>query len=135
MTNVTAISSGGSSDYGVDNYLSSPVMMHVTVIASGGTAANYGMWNDSSSPTIHNSVISASGATNDGLHNIATSGTYTIKINSSQISASTSTIYQDSHYTTQLGASQIAGAGAFGGTYLCAASYNGNYVLLDNTCH
>jgi hypothetical protein len=111
------------------------VMMYVTAIASGGTTANYGMWNDSSSPTIHNCVISASGSNNDGLHNIASSGTYTIKINSSQISAGTSTIYQDSHYTTQLGASMIAGGGAFGGTYLCVASYNGNYVALDSTCH
>jgi hypothetical protein len=135
MTNVTATASGGSACMAVDNYLSSPVLTNVTAIASGGTTSNYGMLNDSSSPTIQNCVISAKDGTNDGLHNIASSGTYTIKINSSQISAGTSTIYQDSHYTTQLGASQIAGAGAFGGTYVCVASYNGNYVLLDNTCH
>jgi hypothetical protein len=135
MTNVTAISSGGSSGFGVDNYLSSPVMTNVTAIASGGTYADYGVWNDSSSPTIHNCVISASGGTNDGMHNIASSGTYIIKINNSQVSGGSSTIYQDSHYTTQVGASQLAGGGAFGGTYVCVASYNGNFAALDGTCH
>jgi hypothetical protein len=135
MTGVTATASGGTTNYGVYNTSSSsPTMTDVTATASEG-ANNYGVWNDSSSPTIQNSVISASGNTNDGLHNIATSGTYNIKINNSQISAGTSTIYQDSHYTTYVGASKVAGGGAFGGTYVCVGAYNGNYVLLDNTCH
>ena len=135
MTNMTAYASGGTENYGVYNQSSSPVMINVIATASGGSN-NYGMWNLSSSLTIQNSVISASGGTNDGLHNVATSGSYTVKINNSQISASTSTIYQDSHYTTQVGASQLAGAGAFGGgTYLCVASYNGSYTALDSTCH
>ena len=160
MTNVTATASGGVNNYGVWNSTSSaPVLLDVTASASGGTNSygmfnyycssvannlrvtatggsnNYGVWNESSPMTIHNSVISASGGTNDGMHNVATSGTYIININNSQISASTSTIYQDSHYTTRVGASQIAGAGAFGGTYVCVASYNGNYTVLDSTCH
>jgi hypothetical protein len=135
MTNVTATASGGSANYALDNYLSSPVVINVTAIASGGSSGNYGMWNDSSSPTIQNCVISASGGTNDGLHNIASSGTYTVKISNSQISASTSTIYQDSHYTTRVGASQIAGAGAFGtGTYVCVVSYDENYAALNSSC-
>jgi len=134
LLDVTASASGGTNSYGVYNDYCSPVVTNLRATASGGTN-NYGVWNESSSLTVHNSVISASGGTNDGLHNVATSGTYIIIINSSQISASTSTIYQDSHYTTQVGASQLAGGGAFGGTYICAASYNGNFTLLDNTCH
>ena len=134
MTNVTAISSGGAHGSGVDNYLSSPVMINVTASASGGTGTNYGVYNDSSSPTIQNCVISASGGTNDGLHNIANSGTYAVKINSSQITGGPSTIYQDGHYTTYVGASQLTGGGAYGGTYVCVASYNGNYVPLTSTC-
>jgi len=133
MTNVIATASGGTYSYGVFNDTSSPSMTGITASASGGSN-NYGMWNLSSSLTIQNSVISASGGTNDGLHNVATSGSYTVKINNSQISASTSTIYQDSHYTTQVGASQLAGGGAFGtGTYVCVASYNGSYTALDST--
>jgi len=133
MTNVAASGSGAMGSYGVFNTNSSSIMNNVTATATGGTY-NYGMWNAISSLTIHNSVISASGGTNDGIHNIASSGSYIVKINNSQISASTSTIYQDSHYTTQVGASQLAGAGAFGGTYICVASYNGSYAGLDNAC-
>jgi pectin methylesterase-like acyl-CoA thioesterase len=131
MTNVTATASGGEVNMGVDNYISSPKMTNVTATASGG-ASNYGVFNDSSSPTIQNSVINGS---NDGFHNIASSNSYTVKINNSQIYGFNSTIYQDSHYTTQVGATQLAGGGAFGGTYLCVASYNGSYTPLDSTCH
>jgi len=161
MMNVTANASGGNDSYGVWNYNSSPIMTKVSVTASGGTwnrgvinessssptmtdstatasggNDSYGVWNDSSSFVIQNSVISASEGiyANDGLHNIATTGSYTIKINNSQITGGTSTIYQDSYYTTMVGASQLAGGGVFGGTYICAASYNGNYAPLNSTC-
>jgi hypothetical protein len=110
-------------------------MMSVTASAFGGTH-NYGLYNSFSSPTIQNSVISARDGTNDGLHNIASSGSYTVKINNSQISAITSTIYQENTYTTQVGASQLIGSGVQGaGTYKCVASYNGNFAALNDTCH
>ncbi len=136
MTNVviTAFGATGSSNYGVFNAsASSPKMTGVTVTASGG-AYNYGVWNDSSSITIQNSVISASGGTNDGIHSTASSSTYTIKIDGSQITGGSSTIYQTSQYTTRVGASQLAGGGAYGGAYVCVASYNGNYVALNGSC-
>jgi hypothetical protein len=140
MTSVSATASGGTHNYGVYNTnSSSPVMMNVSATASGGTN-NYGMWNDSSSPTIQNSVISALGTVgfvpNDGLHNVASSGSYTVTINNSQITGNTSTIYQDSHYTTRLGASQLIGSGVQGsGSYICAFSYNGSYAALNSSCH
>lgn len=136
MTNVAVIVSGvtGSSNYGVSNANTSSLKMTgVTVTASGGTF-NYGVWNDSTSATIQNSIISTSGGTNDGLHCVASSGTYTIKIDGSQISGGSSTIYQTSQYTTRVGASQLAGGGVFGGTYVCVASYNGNYAALNGSC-
>jgi hypothetical protein len=135
MTNVVAAGSSGSHTYGIYNYISSPTLNNVTATASGGTT-DYGVWNVASSPTIQNSMISASGGyPNDGIHNEASSGSYTVKISNSQITGSNSTIYQvDTYYTTQVGASQLAGGGVFGGTYLCAASYNGNYTPLDSTC-
>lgn len=135
MTNVNASASGGTQNYGVYNQSSSPVMMNVIATTWGGTN-NYGMWNASSSLTIQNSIINAhDGSLNDGIHNTASSGSYTLKINNSQITGSTSTIYQESTYTTQVGASQLIGAGAFGGTYVCVASYNGSYAALNNSCH
>ena len=130
---VTAV--GGTDSYGIHNTASSPVLTNIKVTASQGTS-NYGLWNDSSSTTIQNSIINGSGGgTNDGIHNIASSGSYTVKIDNSQVTGFTSTIYQDSHYTTQVGASQVIGAGVFGGTYTCVASYNGNYIALNSTCH
>jgi len=134
MLNVSATGSGGTTNYGVYNTGSSPSMNNVTATATGGTYA-YGMWNSISSPTIQNSVIRASGGSlNDGIHNAATSGSYIVKISNSQITGSTSTIYQESTYTTQVGASQLAGGGAFGGTYVCVASYNGSFATLDSSC-
>jgi hypothetical protein len=135
LMNVIANASGGTRTYGVYNYYSSPTLMNITVSASGGTD-NYGMWNESSSVAIHNSVISASGNTNDGIHNDATSGTYTVTIDASQITGNTSTIYQTAQYTTQIGASKLVGSGGQGsGTYKCVASYNATYDPLNTgTC-
>jgi hypothetical protein len=134
MMNVSAYAKGGINSYGVYNNASTVVMIAVTATASGGSN-NYGVWNAASTATLLNCVLRASSGTNDGMHNIASSGTYIIKINNSQVSGGSSTIYQDSHFTTQVGASQLDGGGAFGGTYLCVASYNGSYIALDGTCH
>jgi pectin methylesterase-like acyl-CoA thioesterase len=162
MTNLTVIASGGNDTYGLWSNNSSPIITNVTVTASGGTwnravynessssptmtdliatasggNDSYGMWNDSSSVVIQNSIIKATDGiyASDGLHNIATTDSYIIEINNSQISASTSTIYQvDTYYTTKVGASQLAGGGAFGGTYICVASYNGDYAPLNSIC-
>jgi hypothetical protein len=93
------------------------------------------MWNDSSSPTIQNSVITG---TNDGLHDMASSGTYVIKITNSKISGGNSTIYNNSSaFTVQLGSSQVAGSGGVqgSGTYLCVNSYNDSFGVLNSTCH
>jgi hypothetical protein len=140
---VTASASGGTNNYGVYNTSSyptssSPTITSLTATASGGTK-DYGVWNSSSSPTIQDSFISASGGgtTNDGIHNDASSGSYTVKINNSQIYGINSTIYQVSYYTTKVGASQLIGGGAqpSDGNYTCVASYNGDYAALSNICH
>jgi hypothetical protein len=136
MNAVTASATvGGHANYGVCNISnSSPTMTNLTVSASG-TSQNYGVWNANSSSTIQSSVITASGGSpNDGIHSIAASGSFTITINNSRVTGSTSTLYQESYYTTKAGASQLAGGGAFGGAYVCAASYNGNYTALNAAC-
>lgn len=133
MTDVTIEASGVTNNYAVYNVLSSPMIVSLNATASGGSN-NYGVWNEFSSPTIKHSIISASDGLSDGLHNTATGNTYTINIDDSQITGGTSTLYQTSHYTTRLGASQLIGAGVFGGTYVCVASYNGNYAALNSSC-
>ncbi len=137
MTNVTASASGGKHSYGVyNNYYSSPTMTNVTVSASGGTD-NTGVYNDSSLSTIANSVISGSGGTNNyGLYNYASSGSYTVLVNNSQISGSNNTIYNDSHFTTRVGASKLSGGAVSlgGGTVTCAGVYDEAYAFYASTC-
>jgi hypothetical protein len=94
-------------------------------------------WNDSAQPTILNSTMTASGGNpNDGIHNVSTSGTYTVKINNSQITGTTSTIYSSSSaWTIQVASSQVSGGGVNGsGIYTCVFSYNASYAALNSTC-
>jgi hypothetical protein len=110
-------------------------MTNVTASASGGgntRAVNI----ISSSPAIQDSVLRASGGTNNyGIYNSATSGVYTVKINHSQVTGSTNTIYNDSHFTTQVGATLLdGGAVVNSGTLTCVGVYSGSYVALNATC-
>lgn len=137
MTNVTANASGGTVNYGVWNNSSSPTMSNVTASASGGTTANYGVYNyNDSSPTINNSVISANGGTNSyGIYNTASSGTYTVRVNNSQIRGGTNTIKNSAQFITRVGASQLrGGAVTGGGTVTCAGVYDENYAFFASTC-
>jgi hypothetical protein len=132
MTNVTATGSGGTFHFGVYNFSSSsPTMTNVTVRASGGTS-NYGVYNTSSSPTIQNSSISASGgiSNNYGIYNNATSGLHTVTVNNSQITGSTNTIFNDTEFTTRIGASKLDGGAVNvnGGTVTCIGAYDENYT-------
>lgn len=139
MTNVTILALNGSSgNVGVANRSSSTVtMMNVTVNAFGGTGAS-GIDNSSSSATIHNSLISASGGTtsNFGVSNTASTGVYTVTVDNSQIVGSGRTIYNDSHFTTRVGASKLDGGTVFvnGGTITCAGVYDESYVFYASTC-
>jgi hypothetical protein len=109
----------------------------VIATASGGTYSS-GVYNDSSSSIIQNSVISASGGgtSNHGIYNYATSGTYTVTVNNSQITGSTSTIRNDSAFTTRVGASKLDGGAvsAGSGTVTCAGVYDENYAFYAGTC-
>jgi len=115
----------------VFNYELSLTMQNVTASASRGTY-NYGLYNYASSPTMQNSSLSASGGTNNyGVYNDATSGSFTVRINNSQvITASTATIYNNAYFTTFVGASQLAGGAVTGGgTIICAGVYDENYAF------
>jgi hypothetical protein len=133
MTNVITTASGGSeSNYGVYLQSSSPMMTNVTVSATGGTY-NYGVFAVVSSPTIQNSTISGD---EYGIYNAATSGSYTVTINNSQVSGGTNTIRSDSAFTTLVGASLLDGGAvnANGGTVTCAGVYDENYTFSTSTC-
>ena len=152
MQDVTASASGGSESWGVYNLASSPTMQNVTASASGGTdnrgvynegysdgsypltmqnvtasasggTYSYGVFNNYAWPTIQNSSLSASGGTsNYGVANNASGGSYTVRINNSQVTASTAAIRNDTEFY-HLCRRLAAGRGAVvtgGGTVTCA---------------
>jgi hypothetical protein len=90
------------------------------------------VYNTSSSPTIQNSSISASGgiSNNYGIYNNATSGLHTVTVNNSQITGSTNTIFNDTEFTTRIGASKLDGGAVNvnGGTVTCIGAYDENYT-------
>jgi hypothetical protein len=136
MTNVTAIGSGGTNSVGVYINSSSPTMTNVTATGLGGTYS-YGVYANASSLTIQNSIISASGGTNNiGIKNYATSGSYTVTLNNSQVTGSTNTIINHSEFTTRVGASLLDGGAvnANGGTVTCAGVYDEAYAFYASTC-
>jgi hypothetical protein len=136
MTNMNASASGATTNYGVYNFTSSPKMTNVNASASEGTGS-YGVFNGNSSPAIQNSLISARYGTNNyGIYNSATESAYTVKINHSQVTGSTNTIYNDSHYTTRVGTTLLDGGAALAnsGTLTCAGVYDESYVFYANTC-
>lgn len=162
LTHITASASGATSASGVHNYLSSPILTDVTasgsgttesmgiwnesfsqptmkdvvVTASGGTNA-YGIFNDGSWSTITDSTVGASGGTgNYGIYNSASSGSYTVEIQNSHITGNTNSIFNNSHFTVEVGASQLKGgaASAGGGSLICAGIYDENYAYSATTC-
>jgi len=163
MTDVSATASGGTSNYGVYNYDSSlPQMTDVTATASGGTFRNYGVYNDSSSPQmidviasgsggstdnigvrnyassviIQGSTISADGSTGNryGISNAASSGTYTVTVSNSHVSGETNSIYSDSEFIIQVGASQLEGGPVAenGGTVTYAAAFDDDLAIVGD---
>ena len=84
---------------------------------------------------IQNSLTGARIGINDSIHNTVTTSASLVKTYKSHNPGNTRTIYQDSHYTTHVGASQLTGGGAFVAAYLCVASYNGNYTAFNSICY
>ncbi|MBU1878281.1 MAG: hypothetical protein KJ734_04965, partial [Chloroflexi bacterium] len=132
MLNVTAKASGGAQSFGVRNQVATVTMINVTATASGGTT-NYGVYNWAFSGThevrISNSQVTG---TNYGVYNSQNGGTgsYTVEVNNSQVSGST-TIRSDTSCTTRLGASRLSGGAvdtSSGGTVTCYACYDENYT-------
>ena len=60
---------------------------------------------------------------------------YTVMVNSSQITGSTAPIFNDSRYTTYVGASLLAGGAVVNsGTMTCAGVYDETYAFSTSGC-
>jgi hypothetical protein len=137
MTNLTASGRDGTSNNGVYNLETAPVMVNMTASASGGTS-NHGLYNHHSSPIVRRSSISASDGLSYGIYNRSVSGTYTVTIDSCQITAASHTVFNNQdpgNYVTMVGASLLSGGTVTGtGTITCAGIYDENYAFHSDTC-
>ena len=122
---------GGTGSFGVYNNSSSGLTIQNSTISASDGVTSYGVYNYSSSATtIQNSTLSASGGTsNYGIYNGASGGSYTVKMDSCQVTGSTNTISNDTEFTVRIGASQLdGGAVTGGGTVTCIGAYDENYT-------
>ena len=137
ILNVTATASGGATSYGIINLgSSSATLTNVTATGSGGTSTNIGVYNHTSSATMMNVTATGTGGStlNAGVYNYASSGSYTVKINHSIISGTSSSVNTDSqNFTTLVGSSELGGA-SVNGPVTCAGVYDANYTFHPSSC-
>jgi len=71
MNNVTATAAGGSTSYGVYNFIADTVMNHVTATAGGGNSKNYGVYNSGVGYQVMNHVTATAtgGSSAIGVYN------------------------------------------------------------------
>lgn len=156
IQHVSSSATGGSNSYGLYNDNASPILNDVSLIASDA-ASNIGLSNNGSDTTLTNVRAKGSGGTinrgvynstslimsnvriegtggsnNYGIQNAATSGSFTVTINHSEIIGGT-TIDTDDEFTTLVGASLLSG-NPVAGDVTCAGVYDENYVFYTNTC-
>ncbi len=131
---VIDVTNNSSSNRGLQ--VQSTALLQSVSIFAHGTTDNRAVQIQDASVTIHNSVIEAvNGSSNLGIYNTAASGSYTVTIHSSQITAATP-VLNDSEFTTLIGATYLNG-GAMplnGGTITCAGVYDEAFVFYASTC-
>jgi hypothetical protein len=129
--------SDSESNYGVFNLNNSvPTLLNVDVTATLGSTC-VGVHNTDSGATIRHSIIKAVECTDDyGVLNAASSGANTVVIQSSQVSAATYSIQNNTGYTTNIGATLLewGSVNTLGGTTTCAGCYDDDYTFYPETC-
>jgi hypothetical protein len=136
MTNtVIDVANNSSTNRGLQVQATSAWLQGVS-IAARGTTDNRAIQVQDASLTMHNSVVEAvNGSTNLGVFNTASSGSYTVTIHNSQITAD-SPLLNDAEFTTLIGATYLNGGAVLpsGGTVTCAGVYDEAFVFYASTC-
>ena len=132
LSDVTLSASGAATNIGLNNTGSGTVMTNVRVKGSG-TSNNFGVYNMGSLTMTSVQVEGSGGTSNYGLHKAASTGTYTVTINHSEIIGSSYTINNDTEFPTLVGASRLEG-GPVSGSVTCAGVYDENYLFSASTC-
>ncbi len=112
-----------------------PSFSNITAITSSGTSGS-AVYITTSSATFDNLHAKASDASsNIGLYTYAGSSSYTVKIRASKIESSTTTISNNSHYTTYVAATELDGTSlANSGTLNCIYTYDESNTALGAAC-
>jgi hypothetical protein len=135
LVGVDIAASGGTYNYAVINGNATPPMLiaNSALSASGGTVAN-ALRNLLAAAEVNASALSATGASESvGIYNTGaiSSTTFPIRVHSSQVEGTSSTLRNDLAFHTRIGASKLQGGSitSVGGTVLCAGVYDENYAF------
>lgn len=123
---------GADTGTGVQNTAGAGTRMGDTTISVFLNGSSHGIDNSESSVTLSGiRVISFLSLASVGIMNTASSGSFVVDVDDSQIAADTNTISSDSEFATRIGASKLQGGPVFanGGTVKCAGVYDENYTF------
>lgn len=129
--------SGAAYHYGVYNIGANNCVITYSAISATGEQGDlsYGIYNSNSSVTVQYSQVSAlGGGGNYGIYNVGSSGSYTVIVRDSQVTASIGTLRNDTAYTLRVAVSQLAGGAVSGSGITCAGVYDENYSFYPATC-
>ncbi len=160
ITNVTAIASGATYNYGIASNTSSPTLLNVTATASGGTgsyavingaqssatlinvkatAGSIAIYNSASSATLLNVTATATGLSGNvcGVNNYGNyPNPYSVSIRNSVISSGVYAVSNQSNFTTHVSGTELKGI-MLGFSITCAGVYDtnsGNYNFVASGC-
>jgi len=133
LQNIHVTATGNAINYAIRNYRSSPTMAHITAIAEAGSSKNYAFYNSGSESTseIFDLVAQASGTNSYAIHNTNDAAP---KIRRSSLKGETGAILLAGGGTVIVTQSSIEGSVSGTGTTICAATDNGDGVLLGAAC-
>ncbi|MCA9934367.1 MAG: hypothetical protein KC415_10610 [Anaerolineales bacterium] len=139
MTHVTVSASGTGEQYNVgvfneDN--AAPTLIDATISASGGSFA-IAVYNNNASATLQHCTLQASGGTGSyGIYNETYTGSYTVRVDNSQVTGSTNAIFNSANFATLIGATLLDGGtdATSGGTITCAGVYDEAYTFYASAC-
>ena len=136
MRNVAISASSTGLATGIFNSTACPVLRNVTV-AANGSSGSCGIENNSAAPVLTSvSAAAIAGSSSIGMLNYGELGRE-IRADHCSFEGATGSIVSNSAgtpYSLKLGASKLTGSLGGSGTYVCGASYDGSYRLLDSAC-
>jgi len=135
LEGLTAAASAADQSYGVANSSGSSPKILNSQLSAAATNTAYGIQNDAAGALIQRSMVEGSGAIGYAVFNIGGPGSFVVRIDQSDLVGSTRTVQNITGFTTQVGASRLAGGPvAGGGTVTCAGTFDEGYDFFSTSC-